>query len=528
MYAPGMGYPGLYAFDEESPEPVAGAPYMLAVDWDGDGLFEGGNEDISLQVFSASCFRGRDSGANLTGKAVAGRLQAELDNRDGKYSRFNASSPLFGNLLPGRRVGLWATSPLSVRLWTGFLDRIEAHAGPLPTATLYASGPFIKLAGENSKVSPAAQQNALTGEIIDAILDDLDWPAAERSIEDGSVPVAHWYIDERSALDAMREMEETEGGFLYEGLNWDVVFEGRYHRLLNSAVSAATFSDDPAEPLTYLLDVQEQDPLKEIFNDFSATVTPHVQLAEMLLWTLPEIVTLGVGESRTYFATLPSDVDGSRVAYAEWTAADVGRDSTVSNYFMITSGAVETLGDIEVTITLFAKTAKIVLENTDVSDPHSITALDLYGEPVVEQTGFRVGTSDATSIAAYGRRTYPLTSPRYPNSAYAQAAVDNELALRKDPHPILVLPIPSGTDSTLFAQAVSLAISDRITAEADEMFTKLGIGQDFYIEAIAHSFGARTPLETVFTLSPVIDVYDGDELFILDSSELDGPDVLGR
>lgn len=44
-------------------------------------------------------------------------------------------------------------------------------------------------------------------------------------------------------------------------------------------------------------------------------------------------------------------------------------------------------------------------------------------------------------------------------------------------------------------------IDDRITLEAEAMFTKLGINGDFHIEAVGHRLAVHSPLQTTWHLS---------------------------
>ena len=78
--------------------------YALEVDWSGNGSFEVDTEDITSDTLNVECRRGRDYASQLTGRSSAGRLVAQLRNEDGKYSSFNSSSPIYGSILPGRRV----------------------------------------------------------------------------------------------------------------------------------------------------------------------------------------------------------------------------------------------------------------------------------------------------------------------------------------------------------------------------------------------------------------------------------------
>jgi hypothetical protein len=78
--------------------------YSFNVDWDGDGEYDGSNEADYLVKWSSS--RGRDRIFSPSGRGFQpydiGRLTVTLDNHDGRFDPWNASSPLYGNLMPGR------------------------------------------------------------------------------------------------------------------------------------------------------------------------------------------------------------------------------------------------------------------------------------------------------------------------------------------------------------------------------------------------------------------------------------------
>ncbi|MDD5006657.1 MAG: hypothetical protein PHS33_09190, partial [Candidatus Omnitrophica bacterium] len=85
--------------------------YIFEIDWDNNGDFFGVNEDCTADLVSVECRRGRDYASQLTGKVSPGRLAATMNNPAGKYSSFNAASPLYGNILPGRKIRLRGINP---------------------------------------------------------------------------------------------------------------------------------------------------------------------------------------------------------------------------------------------------------------------------------------------------------------------------------------------------------------------------------------------------------------------------------
>lgn len=472
------------------------AVYVLEVDWLNAGTFAGANDNVTADLLTVETQRGRDYASQLTGRATAGRLVATLKNLDGDYSPFNSAGPIYGNLVPGRKVRLRTTSPTAVNLWVGFLDRImpAGTVDGIPTVTLEASGPISRINGK--QVSPAAQASALTSTIVGAILDAAGWPAGDRDIQVGQTTITRWYVDRLDALNAIREIEETELGFFYEDEAGKVAFEDRHFRLAGAQqASQATFSDASAATNKYR-EIEQQDPLREIFNEVVAVVEPLTAAgAVSVLWTLNETPTIDAGQSKTWWAAYPNpDVDPDTGAYVDaWTTPVVGTDVTqtgVSN------------GDLAVTVSKFASTMKITIANNHATATATITLLQARGDPVRKKAPVRITDEDATSQTAYGQRTYRLPGPWLPNTAEAQDFARYVVSRYKDPLPVLRIGVLANRDANAMTQALTRQISDRVTVVATGSRTMLGIDADFFIEAIGHRITqAGTRHETFFELS---------------------------
>ena len=95
------------------------AKWLVHVDWNNDGDFSDPNEDVSSDVIGLTLDHFRDL---FSGHIEAARLELELRNDDHKYSPPNTSSPLSGDLIPGRKVWVRAAYP-----YDGFSDTAGAQ-----------------------------------------------------------------------------------------------------------------------------------------------------------------------------------------------------------------------------------------------------------------------------------------------------------------------------------------------------------------------------------------------------------------
>lgn len=107
------------------------ATYRYYVDWDGDGSFGGPGEDISAYAFESSWEYGRDFASQLNGRSKAGSCRILLDNAGSRFSPFNISSLLYGQMLPGRRVRVTMQigGGSEVMMRQGYLESVSPSVG---------------------------------------------------------------------------------------------------------------------------------------------------------------------------------------------------------------------------------------------------------------------------------------------------------------------------------------------------------------------------------------------------------------
>lgn len=365
-------------------------------------------------------------------------------------------------------------------LWTGVLDVVEptVSPGPLKLATLKASGKLIELSS-GKKVNPPAFAAALTGTIVTAILVDAGLSTTEYAIDAGQSTIGRWYVEDKAALEAVREIEETELGFFYERSDGVLVFEDRHARLLNprSVTSQATFSDAPGPTLGYTA-IAQQDPLREVFNEVLATVQNYTVAGLAVLWTLNGVTpTILPGAALTIWAQYPNAASGGDAgAYVDvWTTPVVGTDITQTGV---------TNGDIAVSVSKFARSMKITITNNHASATATITLAQARGTAVTFDDPVLISAEDTTSQSMYGERSYRLPGP-WLTFLVAQDFVNFVISRYKDPTPILTIEYVGNKSLTALQNALDREISDKVTVDASNN-AGLGVNDDFFIENIRH------------------------------------------
>lgn len=437
---------------------------------------------------SAKWRRGRDYASQLTGHASAGRCTLEMDNSDGRYSTLNTAGSLYPNVLPARKIRIRTSVPQEEILWQGYLATIEQSPRSRqdrPTALLSAYGPLSWLA--EKKASTQVFTNILGGAAIHKILDDGGWPLRDRNIDTGQVTMARWKADGDLVISHLREIEETELGYIGESKDGKIVFEDNQHRLSPPFTTPqATFSDANGAALPYEM-IKQEDPWREIYNIAEAEVVTYTVQSLAVLWSLSEVIAINASDTTDLWALYPNDGDASN-AYAvdAWTTP-VATTDYLANSQADGLGTNKT-ANVSITVDKFANAMKISITNNDAGTVY-ITFLQARGTPVYANDPIRVVVEDATSQAKFGERTYPLPGKFYPSTSVALSYGQLTVARYKDQLAVLSISFQANVSSSHMTQALTRDVSDRIALVAQGTLpsgAQLGINSEFFIEAEYH------------------------------------------
>ena len=472
---------------------MAVASYKLEIDWANNGNFTGTGDSLDMgRVRSIQCSFGRDRASQLTGNAKAGTLRAVIDNRSGDYSYFNSSSPLYGNLLPGRPVRL-LTSSASLTdqpVWRGFLTKITPtiKAGGDSTVTIEATGPLGYINLDQINVPMVTSQR--TDQVVDDILDAAGWPAggSYRPIDTGKTTITRYWKDSTYAVPALQEVQATEAGFVHESKDGKIDFEGRHFRLSGARLtSQATFSDADGAARVYQA-INQDDPVPHIFNIFETEIITTTTASIATLWTLSESgansPSIEPGLAATYIARYPTQASASNaVGVTVWTTVAATTDMTANT--AADGSGTNLTSSIGISVSKSSETMSITLTNNATSTAY-ITLLKARGTGTLANDPVTIQESDATSKTAFGERTWPSKTKFIPTTAEAANWGKFNIAIYKDPTPMLKLTFVANRDQNSLNEMINRNISDRVTIVAANN-ANLAINSDFFIEGISHT-----------------------------------------
>lgn len=391
--------------------------------------------------------------------------------------------------------------------WTGLLDRIQPEPvlGGAHRARLTATGPlgFIN----QKQVQLAMSTSVATGTAVGNILTDTGWAVGDRVLDTGKTTIARHWVDGKLALSALREVEETENGFLRETKTGSIAFEDRHHRLLSPhTTSQATLTDAAGATLGYS-QIQQGDPLREIYNRIEASVQRYTVGGSATLWTLSEAgansPALAPGQSRDFWARYPNPDNATNAFGVDaWTTPAATTDYTANT--AADGSGTDLTGSITVSVSKLGNSMKISLTNTHATSTAYLTLLQARGTPITADDPVRIVSEDSTSQTRYGKRTWPNPAPFIPTTEEADSATRFVLSVYKDPIPVLTLTIPASRNSTHLREVLARDVSDRITVTANNATgTNLGVNTDFFVEGIHYQLTeAGYRLETTYEVSP--------------------------
>ena len=468
--------------------------YAILIDWDGDGSFSHPLTDTfaDLTKGGVRTTRGRNYASMIYGRSVAGTLEATLVNHEGGYDRL-ASSDLSGLVLPRRRlIFMLAINHVAYRLWSGFLDTAKkiARTGGNDVVRLKATDIIGNLARTDCGVGYKPTTTAAGA--VTAVLDAADIHEDDRGAIAGPTQINNYFATDAKALLHLRELEETEAGFLFVTGSGKINFEHVNSRYIHTRSRQAQVTITDAESykpgdLLILPQPQQHDPLKDIANIVTVQVRHWSEAIETDLWRLAETVELTPGETIRLKASagdkgqgrdpISGRYGGQRdQAVAAWIEPIAYTDFTANS--LADGSGTDRTASVAPSLVGAGTSARLNITNTHATAPIYLTLMKVRGQLLTELKPVVLEMQDDESIADYGPRPYTVASGllgsineartygQYILTLYAQPSRKAEVSLSMSDHR---------------AHAGTLELSDRVE------YIARGLASDMYVENIGHS-----------------------------------------
>jgi hypothetical protein len=202
--------------------------------------------DVSNQIDYIKTQRGRNA---LVDQFQTGTLSLRIIDQNGDFNPQNPASPYYELLTPMKKVQITATYagvtyPLFAGFITSYVTTQPREATEVTYTTITAVDAF-RLA-QNAQISTVTGASAgnLSGTRINQILDEIDWPATMRDIDSGLTTMQADPGTNRTALQAMQTVSDSEYGSLYVDAAGSFTFQDRQVTTASIAGTPTLFADN--------------------------------------------------------------------------------------------------------------------------------------------------------------------------------------------------------------------------------------------------------------------------------------------
>ncbi|MDX2078553.1 MAG: hypothetical protein SFZ02_19130 [bacterium] len=403
----------------------------IYIDWDKNDNFTDTYDDITADVMSVRW----TIGARSAYQSVADESTCEIvvRNVDKKYTPENTTSPIYGKILPNRRIRIMDDKGSGTQLWNGYLEAPKMAWQPMGPALTGRHNITLQGYGAKQRLQKIEVRLGLYEDTtIDVIITDalreagiflplqrgwflgvagkselgvstyLIGPAGWSEFEVGISNIATYGNEVKNVLAIIEELVRTERGRFGELRDGKFFLHNRHH--IYQATDNGTISESDCVGINYASG-------DDVYNVINVKANPRKVQASETLWELDAPITVGVGDTAELEATLRRD--GGQFA---------GAGSLTPTYsFSVGSGTVDVVARGGKAVVTVANTGNI---------PAVLATLSLAGAPTYNQNSMRVTKEDSLSVASLGRQELNIDAGVTSDYSDALAIAETELARR--------------------------------------------------------------------------------------------------
>jgi hypothetical protein len=211
---------------------------------DGDDIV-----DISSIILRASIRRGRN---RILNKFEAGTAVVEIKDDTGDWNPANTLGPYYGSLVPLRKIRIFADyDAIRYYLFSGFITSYDTQfaigADEVSRVILNCVDGFRLFNNAAITTVAGTSPGQFSGARIENLLDVIAWPNSQRVIDTGDSTMQADPGTERTVLEALQTVEDSEFGGFFMSAEGDATFYSRNTVSLNADSTPVLFSDDGTE-----------------------------------------------------------------------------------------------------------------------------------------------------------------------------------------------------------------------------------------------------------------------------------------
>lgn len=401
--------------------------WAIEVDWTNSGVYDGSNEAahavyLMTERGELNRWRLNENGVPIgIQPPMVGTATITLDNSDGRYTNSNISSPLYGNVVPGRFIKINAYyHGVAYDIFHGNIKSITLDRGDNPTATLFCEDGMRLLYDKDTQIDVTTDVDYDAA--ISSILTDIGWPSRFGSNFTGfyinyffasppynvtsSFTIPYFWAKGR-AIDEIQKIADADGGRFF--CDADGTF--KYCRGIQNGNTYpygadASYTITDANTLKTLNMPENQDEIRTAARLYVNPLTVHTSVD---LWSLTQAAPVVAGETFHFWGVFNYnnlECQGTNII------TPVSTTDYTANAAEDGSGA-DMTASISVTYTLFGNTVKYSVTNNHATDTAYITLAKIRGDALVAEQRYYVDTANTSNDAytTYGEKLIKVDSP---------------------------------------------------------------------------------------------------------------------
>lgn len=486
---------------------MALATWAIELDLDDDGTF---GYDIAdyVQRSAGVSMQGRGRSADLDAAGIS-TLTLTLGNNDGRFSPGNTGGPYGTKLRPLKRIRVKVTyNAVVYDFFYGVIKAIDVRpmAGER-TVFLSCEDMMSVLAATDIRLT--LTEDALTGDIIDAILDEVD-ATIPRSLDAGDHRLGEVAYPRSQALADIQEVRDNELGglFFFDGAG-NAVFHDQSHRWheTHSTVSQATI-DENFSALSYTMDAMDR--ISEVVLDFPRWETGEPGTPVFTFYPIPRTIPANGS------ITVEIDYGGGLV---DDTIAPVANTDFTAEF----ADGSDATGSLNINLTDYGAAAKAVITSSS-GNPIKLTAFQLRATPIRAASDLTPARATPTTPPAWScvlSHSYRLQDSERAVQSWADYLAARFGDTQRARISLTVTEaFPDAPLTGNMATILARGIGDRITLNNDNYpFSSYITGGTFYIDGLGIAIGEKH-IEATWQLVPT-----DAAMMIWDTSEWDSAAV---
>jgi len=204
--------------------------------------------DVSNQVDLVQTRRGRNA---LADEFQTGQLTLRIVDQNGDFNPQNTASPYYELLTPMKKVQITATySGITYPIFSGFITSYVNSQPKDATEVAYTTIQAVdaQRLAQNAQISTVTGATAgdLSGTRINQILNTISWPSSGRDVDAGLTTLQNDPGTNRTSLQALQTVANSEYGAVYVDASGSFVFQDRAVTVSSIAGTPTVFSDNGA------------------------------------------------------------------------------------------------------------------------------------------------------------------------------------------------------------------------------------------------------------------------------------------